>query len=355
MTRIDPRGLPWVMRFLASLALLAACNGSIEAGDGDGSPGPGRIDAGPFDPDAGVPDDRVDAGDGPLVIDAAPPADVVVGACGDTSGDRKTLVCRRWRCDREDLSEGAWSGSVDRCQAADSPSDGRDNALRLVNLYRFMAELPPVTTDAGKNQRAQDCALMMDANNALSHDPPESWKCFSDSGRDGAGTSNIASAAGVKAVDMYMNDFGNETTMGHRRWLLSNSLGPIGLGSTSGASCALVLGGQGDAERAWTAWPPPGPFPIEAFSEGGFGQTIDETGWTVQSDQVNLDAATVTVTDGGASRPVKTSVLLPGYGSSKAIRFVPDGWEAQVGHTYQVTLGNVSVPINYQVEVTDCP
>jgi hypothetical protein len=159
----------------------------------------------------------------------------------------------------------------------------------------------------------------------------------------------------VIAVDMYMNDFGNATTMGHRRWLLSNSLGPIGLGSTSDASCALVLGGQGNAGKDWVAWPPPGPFPREAFTVGGFGQSIDETGWTVQSDDIDLDGATVTVREGGSVLPVETSVLLPGYGSSSAIRFVPDGWQAQAGKTYEISLSGVSPVISYSVEVVDCP
>jgi hypothetical protein len=157
------------------------------------------------------------------------------------------------------------------------------------------------------------------------------------------------------SVDMYMNDFGNATTMGHRRWFLSNGLGPIGLGSTESASCALVIGGQGNANKEWMAWPAPGPFPFEAFAKGGFGQTIDETGWTVQSDDIDLDGAQVTVRDGSTSLAVSTTVLGHGYGSSTAIRFVPNGWTTQAGHTYEIELSGVSSPIKYSVEVVDCP
>src|SRR5262245_20255123 len=113
-----------------------------------------------------------------------------------------------------------------------------------------------------------------------------------------------------------MNDFGNQTTIGHRRWLLSNSLGPMGLGSTSNASCALVIGGNGHAGKPWMAWPPVGPVPFEAFERGGFGQSLDESGWSVQSDDIDLDDAQVTVTEAGAARPVSVSALGHGYGSS---------------------------------------
>ena len=314
--------------------------------------------------DAPQPGDERDAAaaldDGGIVseVDARPPGpDAAPGTCENITGDRRQQVCLRWTCDRMELDEGRWTGDVGSCSAGDSTQGGRENALKLINMYRFIAQLPPVTHDASKNARAQKCALMMDANDSLSHDPPESWTCFSEEGAKGAGTSNIASAPGVLAVDMYMNDFGNETTIGHRRWLLSNSLGPVGLGSTDRASCALVLSGSGDAGKAWMAWPPPGPSPFEMFSKGGFGQTLDESGWSVQSDDIDLEAAglVVSVTDAGQARPVTVNVLGGGYGSATAIRFVPDGWASEAGHTYHVKVTGISSPIEYDVEVVDCP
>jgi hypothetical protein len=41
---------------------------------------------------------------------------------------------------------------------------------------------------------------MMDANDSLSHDPPENWKCYSEEGADGASTSNISSGPGVSRI-----------------------------------------------------------------------------------------------------------------------------------------------------------
>jgi hypothetical protein len=251
------------------------------------------------------------------------------------------------------MSEGAWSGSVGSCDAGDIAASGRENALRLVNLYRWLCDLPAVTDDDAKNAGNQECALMMDANGDLNHYPPTTWTCYTEAGAGSAGQSNIATAPAVSAVDLYMVDPGNPTTIGHRRWILSNSLGPIGIGSTSSYSCMNVLYGSGSAGAAWTAWPPPGPVPFEAFAPSW--TSVDQTGWTVQSDSIELSGADVTVTMDGDELPVTVTALLSGYGSSSAISFIPSGWSTAAGNTYHVSLSGISSTIEYDVEVVDCP
>jgi len=273
------------------------------------------------------------------------------GGTGGTGGGPAT-VCGRWKNDRADMSEGTWSGSEASCNAGDISANGRANALKLVNLYRWLAGLPEVTNDPTKDTQSQACALMMEANNSLSHTPPSNWKCYTSTGASAAGKSNLATTAGVKAVDLYMADPGNSTTMGHRRWILSNSLGPIGLGSTSGYSCMMVIGGSGSANKAWVAFPPPGEVPVQLFTVSF--QSVDSTGWTIQSNSINLGSAQVTVTDGGQNRPVTVTQLNGGYGSTYAIRFNPQGWTSQAGHTYSVSVSGTSQPINYDVQVVNC-
>ncbi len=262
-------------------------------------------------------------------------------------------VCDQWKAARADLSEGTWSGALDGCNAGDTSAEGRANALALVNLYRAMVGLPPATLDAERNAAAQECALMMHANGQLSHTPPQSWKCFSDKGAGAAGKSNIATTPGVQAVDLYMIDPGNETTIGHRRWILSNSLGAIGLGSTNGYSCMWVIGGGNDAGKKFVAWPPAGQVPIDAWNVSFV--SLDATGWTIQSDSIGFGGAKVTVKDDGKMLPVETVVLGAGYGSTSALRFNPVGWKAQAGHNYEVTVTGATEPLSYVVEVVACP
>jgi hypothetical protein len=223
-------------------------------------------------------------------------------------------------------------------------------------MYRWFADLPAVVTEASRDTQAQACALMMDANNMLSHEPPTTWTCYSDVGAMGARTSNISSGPGVGSVAGYMLDSGNETTHGHRRIILSNRLGPIGLGSTGmgGASCMQNIGGTGTASKAWVAWPPPGPFPMQAYGSGS--RTLSATGWSVQTQRsIALTAASVTITSGGANMPVTMSQLTGSYGESNAIRLVPMGWTPAAGQSYTVTVSGVSIPISYTVDFVDCP
>ncbi len=329
--------------FLAALACAAwvglaaaGCDrDDTPAGDDDtGDDDTGDDDTG--DDDAGDDDDTGDddAGD------------------DDTSGPPWQAMCDRWNADRADMSEGGWTGDVGTCDAGDMTGAGRDNALRLINLYRDLAGLPPVATDPGRDASSQECALMMDAANDLDHYPDPSWPCYTADGASAAGSSCIASGPAVTAVDMYMADWGNTTTMGHRRWILSNGLGPVGIGSTTSYSCLWVIGGSGSGGNDWTAFPTPGYFPIQAMDTGYV--SVDDTGWTVQSDSIDLAQAQVTVTSGGAPRPVSVVQLLGGYGSTDAINILPDGWTAQAGETYHVSVSGTSPPIEYDVQMVDC-
>jgi len=196
---------------------------------------------------------------------------------------------------------------------------------------------------------------MMTANDTLSHEPPMSWKCYSEVGAQGARTSNISSGPGVSSVLSYMVDDGNLTTFGHRRIILSNELGPIGLGSAGkdGSSCMQNIGGKGTANKAWMAWPPPGPFPMQAYVDA-YKRSLDATGWSIQSKDIDLSKATVTVTSGGQNKAVKVEQLTGNYGQAKAIRVAPDGWKAEVGATYSVSVGGTATPIAYDFQLIDC-
>jgi hypothetical protein len=282
------------------------------------------------------------------------------GVSGDSGGPHNAQeVCARWKADRADMSEGTWSGSVASCDPGDISANGRANALRIVNLYRWLADMPAITTDPALDKQAQACAVIMKANNQLSHTPPNTWTCWTQEGSKAASSCNISSGPGVSSVDGYMIDDGNPTTIGHRRWILSNSIGPTGLGSTDGASCMWTMGSQ-RVGKPWLAWPAPGAIPLQAITVSMYGgfykSSLDTTGWTFQSDTINLSEAKVAVTANGESLKVTVTPLLSGYGSysNSAIRFSPDGWQTTAGKTYAISVTGISTPINYQVQVVDC-
>lgn len=326
---------------------------ATEAGTSDMSAGTGAFDTGgdpgTTGPGTGEPGTSGPMTTGPMTTD---PATSDPGT-GDPPPSEQELLCSRWNGDRAGLAEGAWSGAVNGCNKGSLGAEGHTNALKLINLYRFIADLPAVSEDGARSDQAQACALIMDANDQLSHGPPNNWACWTQAGSDAAGKSNISSTPGVLGVDLYMVDPGNDTTIGHRRWILSNSLGPVGVGSTDSYSCLHVIGGSGDAGAAWTAWPPPGLVPYEAIHVPTVPWAhVDQTGWTVQSDSIDVTGAQVTVSEGGADKPVAVNGLGGGYGSSFAVRFVPQGWTVEVGKTYDVALSVGG--IQYSVTVVDC-
>ncbi len=262
-------------------------------------------------------------------------------------------VCERWRADRSDRSEGVWTGSVSACDPGDYLEPGPSNTLRHVNLYRWMAGLPAVTLDDARSAEAQHCALMMDANDQLLHEPPTSWTCYAGDGAQGARLSNLATTPGIAGVDLFMLDTGIRN-LGHRRWILANSVDTIGIGSTNGYSCLHLIGGDANVDRRWVAWPPPGEFPIEANNPLSFG-SLDEAGWSIQSDTLDLRGANITVTANGQPMTVRVDNQLdPGYGSGFAVSFTPVSWKMQAGTTYSVQVRGLIEDIDYSVSVVSC-
>ncbi len=212
---------------------------------------------------------------------------------------------------------------------------------------------------------------MAQANRKLSHEPPPGSACWSDRGVRASAVSLIANRSAPLAVDAYIEDPANEPTMVHRRWLLGDQLQRIGLGSTSGFSCALVDGSAWDppastanesavddtvetraarAPVAWVAWPPPGAVPIDAFAR----TAVDRLGWTVQSSTLDLDGAHVEVRRAGALLPIKVSALERMSGSFTAVRFVPDGWSSEAGRRYDVHVQTEGVLVDYAVTPVAC-
>ena len=268
-------------------------------------------------------------------------------------------MCERWADIWDSASTVNWTGSTQNCDSGTVDSNSLNTVLRLTNFYRELANLSPVVLSNSDNEALQECALMMQANDRLSHQPPESWNCYNPQGAYIASQSNLAGSNAVDAVGMYMIDPGNETTMGHRRWIMSQGLESIGVGSTSDYSCMSVL--HLNRPQGWVAFPPPGKFPIEA-TEDRWGRSIDQTGWTIQYDGFSLANVQVSVKaqpiDNRNAMSEELDVelvsLRPNFGSSAAYNIIPQGWRSEVGKRYDVRLISDSEVIEYSVEFVDC-
>jgi uncharacterized protein YkwD len=294
---------------------------------------------------------------------ASPAADAGASSGGGTSGGTsgassgggvQLSVCARWLKDRDNLAEGKWTGNAATCKPGTFDDESKDHALKLVNLYRFLAHMPQVTRNPGFDTKAQACALIMRANGKLSHTPSKNWKCWTEAGALAAKKSNISTGPGVRSVDRYMVDNGanNAATLGHRRWILSRSLDKIGIGSTPKGSCLWVIGGKGKSPRKWIAWPNDGEIPLAAFGQGG--GSIDQTGWSLQSNTISFTGAKITVRVDGKVWPIKQRSLKPNYGSKFAVAWTPSGWKTEAGVTYKVSVTDATVDFSYSVKVLAC-
>lgn len=265
--------------------------------------------------------------------------------------DAVAVACARVLEDRAALWEGSWDGSTATCTPGTMSQDWQERTLRSVNLYRWLAGVPALTLDASAYVGEQACALMMQANGALSHSPPQSWACWSQEGAGAAGQSSIAGTSAVAGVDLYVADPGNPDTLGHRRWVLSPWISATAFGSTSGYSCMRTYG-YGGAGPAFVAWPPPGVYPMELHNASW--ASVDTTGWSIQSDSLALGGATVTITEDGLPRPVTTKALLPNYGSGSALAILPQGWGIKAGSTYSVTVAGAGQPVGWSFVAVTC-
>jgi uncharacterized protein YkwD len=235
-----------------------------------------------------------------------------------------------------------WTGSVAGCNAGTTSVAYTDATLTAVNYFRAMAGLPAeIPHDATKNGRAQAAALMMSANNDLSHTPPMSWTCYTPDGAAGAGSSNIAlGIAGPGAVRAYIQDSGtNNQAVGHRRWILYPRQTEMGTGSTSNANALWVIGSFGTraASPAFVAWPSPGYVPRNVvYARWSFALNT--------SAAVSFATATITMTRDTLSIPLTVLPETKGYGDDTIVweptLSLPAGMADQ---TITVRLDNVIV------------
>lgn len=282
---------------------------------------------------------------GGCVLLTAPEDPLAVPGC--QGADCGTPTCQAWDFDFE---APAWEGDLASCTPG---SDGLEQrTLDRINVLRSWAGLHPATLDTELNEGAQACALIMRAAGELNHDPPSSWDCWTQEGAQAAGSSNISGYSSERSILSYMIDGGNEDTLGHRRWILDLQLGAIGVGGTDAESCLLVHGGQVEPEREWVAWPPAGPVPMAALRD--IWERTDEVGWSVQSDTLRVDQAQVVAVDPeGQELPFELFPLPENYGSTYAMRLVPQGWHHEAG-LLTVVVEGPDFSFEYEVELLDC-
>ncbi|MCX6271851.1 MAG: Ig-like domain-containing protein [Bacteroidetes bacterium] len=241
------------------------------------------------------------------------------------------------------LNNCGWTGNVAGCDAGGVSANAHTLVVKRIDYFRKMVGLPgDVSLDDTKNSKCQKAALIMKANNDLSHFPPNTWTCWTVEGNDAAGNSNIALGMhSVNAVTGYMDDFGaNNTVVGHRRWLIYSKGKYMGDGSTDNSNAIWVMGNSSNPMPSnmpeFIAWPPKGYVPAE----------LPFDRWSFGIPDADFSAVTVTMKDGAGQNVTLTVISKTdnGYGDNTVV-WEPDGINTTSANdvSYTVTINNVKV------------
>jgi uncharacterized protein YkwD len=258
-----------------------------------------------------------------------------------------------------------WNGNVLACNAGDTSAEYKAAILRRINWFRALAGVPAaVQFDASFSRQAQQAALMMAANQDLSHVPGTDWPCYSDGGASAAKVSNLTlGRTGPGAIgDAYMRDEGSDNyEVGHRRWLLYPQTQHMGTGDVDSGVArptnalwvqdANISGPRPPVRDDFVAWPTKGYTPY----------TVVYPRWSFSYPGADFSSASVAMTEKGVAIAAQRETLVDGYGENTLV-WVPgsyvDGmsWTKPAADTvYQVTISNVKgvgVPSSFTYNVT---
>ena len=263
-----------------------------------------------------------------------------------------------------------WTGDQATCVAGTTTAPFQDKVAERINFFRALAGVPAgIGFNSAWSSQNQAAALMMSANNTLSHYPPPSWSCYTVAGANAASNSNISiGSAGPDAITAYIEDFGaNNSIVGHRRWLLYPQTQTMGTGDVAengtfnSANATWVIdghyGGTRPATRqAFVSWPPPGyvPYPV-VFAR-----------WSFAYPSADFSSASITLSTNGVTIPVALETVIAGYGDNTLVWYPadldptqPSAWPAPATDTiFTVSVQNVRLAglltnFHYSVTVFD--
>ncbi|MDA8886300.1 CAP domain-containing protein [Bacteroidia bacterium] len=210
--------------------------------------------------------------------------------------------------DGKNISPYIWNGDRSGCNAGSIDIDIQSKVANRINYFRRNAGVPEVLFDEATNEYCQEAALMMMSNNKLEHDPPRTWRCWTNEGAYAAKHSLLIKDANTSMAVTYIMDDKNPSA-GNRRWLLYPNGKVYGHGSTDNIAVIWALDDSGSTDTAQymdlpVTWPPQGDVP----------QLMMFSNWTF-SIYRDLNDAKVEVKQDGKVIDVTVEKFVRGYGA----------------------------------------
>lgn len=281
---------------------------------------------------------------------------------------------------------------VANCKAGILKDSEKQAILQEVNQIRALHNLKPVEYSSKYDANTAEAALMLAANDDKignpdnPHLPPNSWKCFTNNGKDGCQNSNLAyrwymgtPPASNTSLNMWMTDY-NVNECGHRRWIIDPFLKFISFGRADGQSKRLqnmsittmtiyvisndkqnITDWQGD----FVAYPFKD-YPSKYFYDGlnrnwflSFTAIFDKSNYW-NNAQVKFNSATIEIEDSKGNNINATDISFAndGYGVPNILKWNIPGLKKD--EKYTVTIKNVDYKgtkkdFTYWFKVTDNP
>ena len=227
-----------------------------------------------------------------------------------------------------------------------------------LNYIRYLAGLPAVETTEEKNDSAQHGAVLLAANDELSHQPSQPDDMddeFYQAGYDATSSSNLSyrwSSSSAEPLDALQSavsgqmadtsSTSNRSTLGHRRWLINPTLKYTGFGCADSEDGGVyvdipVFDWSGSTvDYNFVAWPTSGYMPKQEFSTSTpWSITLNPDRYEIP-ERENLvitvtrqsDGSSDTLNSGTSDSASQTDPYLlvdtQGYGVRNAIIFRPD-------------------------------
>ncbi len=259
---------------------------------------------------------------------------------------------------------------IANCEPGAVAEREKEAVLDYVNEIRSRHGLAPVTYDETYDEETAQAALLIVANNYMTHFPAEDSECYTEAGATGSASSNLywgspeeghgdpLLAPSTANVRGWLIDE-DVPALGHRRWLLDPFLHKISYGRVDGppvgddadrvghGSALKVIYAEkpklDDTAPDFVAYPY-GDYPVDLFKLGwywSFSALVDPSDpW--QNEAIDFSKATVTVRRGRRTLTVRNvSFNNDGIGLPNHLQWqVPD---ARIDVPYTVEIANVDV------------
>lgn len=308
---------------------------------------------------------------------------LTLAACGGGGGDTTTTSTDTSTTTLPSSSDGTSTSTISstvdpgvlyvrepnvaNCDAGELNPAERDKVLARLNEIRALHGLPAVAYEPNDNVYVTAAALIIAANEQLSHTPATTANCWSNDGYTGSEKSNLhiymSSSSTTResseaSVDGFLID-DNVSSLGHRRWLLDPFLFSTAFGrvdglwpdSTWGNVTGTALKVINDVQANISHMSPT----YIAYPVGNYPASLFETDWFLsfsvladvnnKANNANVDfsGATISVSSGGQALGVNSqSWNNQGYGLPNVLQWKVTGLQANVD--YAVTISNVKLP-----------